>query len=79
MQLQTVKTTVEIDPNLLYMAKMKALKENKSLKEIINDSLKKELGVVKTKIKQTKPVQIGGYNLGGIKGSLRRVDIYENF
>ncbi|OGK08836.1 hypothetical protein A2767_07145 [Candidatus Roizmanbacteria bacterium RIFCSPHIGHO2_01_FULL_35_10] len=78
MQTQTVKTTVEINPDLLYMAKIKALKENKSLKEIINESLKKELGI-KTKIKKTKPVQIGGYNLGGIKGSLRREDIYENF
>lgn len=43
MQIQTVKTTVEIDANLFYMAKMEALQEKKSLKEIINLCLAKNL------------------------------------
>lgn len=43
MQTQTVKTTIEINSNLFYLAKMKALQEKKSLKEIINLSLAKSL------------------------------------
>ncbi len=49
MQIQTVKTTIEIDANLFYLAKMKALQEKKSLKEIINFSLAKNLKVDKQK------------------------------
>ena len=49
MQIQTVKTTIEIDANLFYLAKMKAFQEKKSLKEIINLSLAKNLKVDKEK------------------------------
>ena len=49
MQIQTVKTTIEIDANLFYLAKMKALQEKKSLKEVINLSLAKNLKVNKQK------------------------------
>lgn len=49
MQTQTIKTTVEIDSNLFYLAKMRALQEKKSLKEIVNLSLAKNLGVDTTK------------------------------
>lgn len=49
MQIQTVKTTIEIDANLFYLAKMKALQERKSLKEIINLSLAKNLMINKQK------------------------------
>ncbi len=49
MQIQTVKTTIEIDANLFYLAKMKALQEKKSFREVINLSLAKNLGVSKQK------------------------------
>lgn len=49
MQIQTVKTTIEIDANLFYLAKMKALQERISLKEVINLSLAKNLKVDKQK------------------------------
>jgi len=49
MQTQTVKTTVEIDANLFYLAKMEALQEKKSLKEIINLCLAKNLKANKQK------------------------------
>lgn len=49
MQIRTVKTTIEIDANLFYLAKMKALQEKKSLKEVINLSLAKNLKVSKQK------------------------------
>ena len=79
MDTQIVKTTIMIDAELLYLAKMKALKEKKSLKEIINESLAKELGRQEKKREKTQNIKIGGYKLGGIKGGLRRIDIYENF
>jgi hypothetical protein len=77
MQLQTVKTTVELDPHLVYLAKMKALNEGKTLREIIAESLKQSLKVKLGTL--TKSAKIGGYALGGIKGSLRRVNLYEDF
>lgn len=49
MQIQTVKTTIEIDSNLFYLAKMKALQDKTSLREVINFSLAKNLGVDKQK------------------------------
>lgn len=76
--MQTVKTTVEINPNLLYLAKLKALKERKTLKEVIQESLAKDLGIPAKKLLKEKKVKIGGYRLGGVRGSLRRIDIYEN-
>ena len=49
MQIQTVKTTIEIDANLFYLAKMKALQEKTSLKDVVNISLAKNLKVDKQK------------------------------
>lgn len=49
MQIQTIKTTIEIDSDLFYLAKMKALQDKTSLKEVINFSLAKNLGVDKQK------------------------------
>ena len=76
---QDVKTTVEIDPELLYLAKKKALEEKMTLKKIISEGLKKELGIHNDGKKPKEPTSIGGYSLGGIKGGLRRIDIYEDF
>ena len=45
MALQTVKTTIQIDPQLLYQAKLRALQEGKSLKQLIEDSLKTSLQI----------------------------------
>lgn len=80
MQTQSVKTTIELTRDILYLAKMKALKERKTLKAVITESLLKELSPKKLNNKRNKlPIKIGGYKLGGIKGGLRRVDIYEDF
>lgn len=73
-----VKTTIELDAELIYLAKMKGLQEKKTLRQIISESLAKELNIPK-KEKLKKIPQIGGYNLGGVKGTLRRVEIYEDF
>ena len=77
MDAKQVKTTIELDARLLYLAKMKALQERKTLKEVISESLEKELKIKKAG-KEKKALPIGGYNLGGIKGTLRRIDIYED-
>ncbi|PJC32391.1 hypothetical protein CO051_03335 [Candidatus Roizmanbacteria bacterium CG_4_9_14_0_2_um_filter_39_13] len=48
MQAQIIKTTVEIDSGLFYLAKMKALQDGKSLKYIINQSLSQLLNQSQT-------------------------------
>lgn len=77
MQKRTVKTTVEIDSELLYKAKRKALEERTTLRKLINRSLAEAIGVPK-KSRLRKKVIIGGHKLGGVKGSLNRTEIYEH-
>lgn len=76
MRPQLIKTTVELDKNILYLAKKKALEEGKTLREIFMDSLKEHLKII-DKPKKKKIPKIGGHRLGNFKGSLRRVDIYD--
>lgn len=75
---QTVKTTIELDADLLYQVKLKALQERKTLKQIVTASLKKHL---KLPAPHPRAIQerIGGHRLGGIKGTLSRSEIYEDF
>ena len=74
---QTVKTTIELDANLLYQAKLTALREGKTLKHIIHASLKKHLKS-STPLPKTRQERIGGPKLGGVKGTLSRSEIYED-
>lgn len=81
MQIQTQKTTVELDRQLLSLAKIQAIREGKTLRDIIAEGLKTKLRLqnkqpIKSKEKGGK---IGGHRLGGVIGSLRRVDLYEEF
>ncbi len=74
-----VRTTIEIEPYLLYHAKLKALEENKTLRDVFTESLKKYcFGKINVQgsPKKNPQVKIGGYNLGGIKGNLNRKNIY---
>ncbi len=73
----TVKTTIEIDAWLLQQAKIKAIREKKSLKEIVNESLARELSIKTEKATQEK-MTIGGHRLGGVQGGLRRIELYED-
>lgn len=75
---QTVKTTIELDAVLLYQAKLTALKEGKSLKQIVNTSLEKHLKLTPARPKEAQN-KIGGHRLGGVKGTLSRSEIYEDF
>jgi hypothetical protein len=73
--LQT-KTTIQIDPELLYQAKLKALQEKVTLKEIVEKSI---ANYIQNRPKSSKKgVKIGGYNLGGIKTTLTREEIYDH-
>ncbi len=76
MKQATTKTTVRIDPHLLYLAKLKALNENTTLKAIINDSLVQSLKTSQPRKKMKG--QIGGHKLGNIKGNLSRTEIYDH-
>lgn len=59
MKQQYVKTTVEMDPDLLYQAKMMALEQGKSLKEIFTEGVrivvKRQIPIVK---KQDSPKKL---------------------
>lgn len=77
MNSDTVKTTVEISRELLLEAKMQALREQKTLKEFIRESLTKRLHRP-VQPDKTATLTIGGYHLGGVKTSLRRREIYDH-
>lgn len=71
--MQTVRTTIELDRELLKKAKQKALEEDKNLKQVITDALRKDLLGKGTK---KRKVKFGTAHLG-VKGTLRREEIYD--
>lgn len=79
MQTSTQKTTVELDRELIALAKIQAIREGRTLRDIITEGLKIKLQVKKYINKKPRKIKIGGYKLGGVIGSLRRVDLYEDF
>ena len=74
-----VKTTIEIDPELLYQTKLKALQQGKSLKEVFHETMIRYIREPQKKSKITKLPRIGGYHLGGFKTKVKRTEIYEYF
>ncbi len=68
------RTTITIEENLLKEAKMVALENNKTLKEVIEEALKQRLGKGKPK---GRKVKFKAYHLGKIKGTLSREEIYD--
>ncbi len=77
MYTQPVKTTVQIDPDIFYLARLKALEQKTTLKKLINDGLRiiVQNKPVKTRIHPV--IKWGGYDLGTIKGKLTRKEIYD--
>jgi hypothetical protein len=71
--MQTARTTIELDKDLLKKAKQRALEEDKSLKELITEGLK--IRIEEREPKKRK-VKFKAYKLG-VKGSLRREEIYD--
>lgn len=76
--MQTARTTIELDKQLLKKAKRKALEEDKTLKEVISEILRKDLRNLEKKKKTTKKkIKIRTYHMGEIKGTLSREEIYD--
>jgi predicted transcriptional regulator len=70
----TVRTTIELDKELLKKAKQKAVEEDKTLKQLFESALKKE---VENPEKPKRKIKIRTYDMGEIKGTLSREEIYE--
>ena len=80
--MQTARTTIEIDKGLLRQVKQRALEEDKTLKELIHEALGKLVDLdankkYNKKIAQRKRYPFRAYNLGKIKGTLSREEIYD--
>ena len=72
------RTTVAIEENLLKEAKKVALEEDKTLKELVNEALINQLKKPgQKKITAPKKFPFKAYHMGKIKGTLRRVEIYD--
>ena len=72
------RTTVVIEVNLLKKAKQKAIEGDISLKELINEALATQLKIPVQEKKEVREFPFKGYHMGKIKGTLRRVEIYED-
>lgn len=74
--MQTVRTTIELDKELLKMAKQRALEEDKSLKQLMKEAVEK---IVEPKRKRAtkKRIKIRTYDMGEIRGTLSREEIYD--
>lgn len=71
--MQTARTTIELDRELLKKAKQKAIEEGKNLKQVITEALSKDiLGEMPKKRK----VRFKATHLG-VTGTLRREEIYD--
>lgn len=77
--MQTVRTTIELDKELLKRAKRKALEEDKNLKQVISEALKKQLEPETTyeRKARAKKYPFKAYNMGKVKGNLSREEIYD--
>ena len=78
--MQTIRTTVQFDPNLFQQAKLLAAQEGLTFKQLVTKGLEAVVkGEVLTKTVKSKPkVSFGGYDLGGINTQLSRKEIYED-
>jgi len=80
MQTQPVRTTVQIDPILYRQVKIKMAEEGITFRHMVETSMTNWLADAKTtKLprKSKENVRFTGYNMGKVKGSLRRKDLYE--
>lgn len=72
-----VKTTIFIDPDLFYLARVKALEQKTTLKKLVNDGLRIVVQNVPVKTHTPAKIKWGSYDLGPIKGKLTREEIYD--
>lgn len=74
--MQTARTTIEIDKDLLRQVKQRAIEEDKTLRELITEALAKAVRHPWQK-KAGRKIRIRTYNMGEIKGTLSREEIYD--
>lgn len=77
--MQTVRTTIELDKELLKKAKQKAIEEDKNLKRVITEALREQLEPEtpqKSKAR-AKKYPFKAYHMGKVKGNLSREEIYD--
>ena len=80
--MQTARTTIELDKHLLKQIKQMALEEDKTLKQIIHEALGMLVDIninkrYEGKRTQAKRYPFRAYNMGEIKGTLSREEIYD--
>lgn len=71
-----IRTTVRFEENLFKEARKKAIDDGIAFADIVNQALKDFLKTKKTPTKQKFEFKV--YNVGPIKGSLSREELYEN-
>jgi len=77
--MQTARTTIELDKELLKKAKQKALEEEKTLKQLFGDFVREGLEKTPQKAKKARPkFRFKAYDMGTIKLPLTREQIYED-
>lgn len=77
-----VRTTTYIENDVLNLAKKKAIDENKTFYELINEALKIKLSIpITNKNLKREPLHyeklFPTYNMGSRKRKIRRIDAYE--
>jgi len=71
-----IRTTVRLDEELFKDARKKAIDQGVAFAKIVNEALRNYLKVEKKA--KTSKFELKVYNIGKIKGSLRRKDLYED-
>lgn len=78
--MQTARTTIELDKELLKKVKQRAIDEERSLKQFIDEAVRKQLEEKVVKKRESKAKKIypfKAYDMGEMKGTLRREEIYD--
>lgn len=75
--MKTARNTIELDKELLKKLKLKAIDEEKTLKEMMNELVRKGLETT-IKAKRKKKFVFKAYDMGLIKTPLTREQIYED-
>lgn len=72
-----IRTTVRFEENLFKDARKKAIDEGLPFAKVVNQALKQYLQIPKNKPKKQK-FEFKIYNIGRIKGSLSRENLYDD-
>lgn len=81
MQIQPIRTTIQIDPVLYRQVKIYMAEHGVTFRHMVETSMANWLADAKTtKLprKSKENVRFSGYNMGKVKGKLRRAEIYED-